>query len=78
MSPNEETMKVAVRCKHCGRLICYKMGTATGYVEMKCSKCGQKVLVNLSLRKRRGRVNYRHAANVSLYLPPITIQYTNC
>lgn len=54
-----ETMKVAVRCKECGRIICYKISAGTGIVEMKCTKCGAVANVNLALRRNTARISYR-------------------
>ena len=45
----QKTVRVEIRCKTCGRLLCYKVSMASGLVEMKCSKCGKTALVNLAL-----------------------------
>lgn len=74
LNPNEKSMRVEVRCKDCGRLICYKVSAASGFVEFKCTKCGKIALVNLSLRKARKRVNYRSVQTVDVYIPKITIR----
>lgn len=54
-----ETMRVAVRCKECGRIICYKISAGTGIVAIKCDKCGAEANVNLALRKNTARISYR-------------------
>jgi len=74
LNPNEKPMRVEVRCKDCGRLICYKMSATSGFVEFKCTKCGKIALVNLSLRKARKRISYRVVQTVDVYIPRITIR----
>ena len=69
----EKQIRVEVRCKLCGRLLCYKVSMASGLVEMKCSKCGQTALVNLALRKRNSPIQYRRARSSYDFLPPIYI-----
>lgn len=54
-----EPVKVAVRCKECGRIICYKISAGTGIVELKCTKCGAVASVNLALRRSTARISYR-------------------
>lgn len=54
-----ETMRVAVRCKECGRIICYKISAGTGIVAIKCDKCGAEANVNLALRRNTARISYR-------------------
>lgn len=73
MEAKEEQIRVAVRCKTCGRLLCYKVTMATGLVEMKCTKCGKTAIVNLALRKRSNSIQYRRARNPQSFLPPIRI-----
>ena len=69
----QKTVRVEVRCKTCGRLLCYKVSMATGLVEMKCSKCGKTAVVNLALRKRSSPIQYRRARSSLSFLPPIQI-----
>lgn len=73
MEIKEKPIRVEVRCKTCGRLLCYKVTAATGVVEMKCSKCGKMAVVNLALRKRSSPIQYRKVSCVGMCLPPITI-----
>lgn len=69
----QQTVRVEVRCKLCGRLLCYKVSMASGLVEMKCSKCGKTALINLALRKRNTPIQYRRARSALDFLPPICI-----
>ena len=69
----QKTVRVEIRCKTCGRLLCYKVSMASGLVEMKCSKCGKTALVNLALRKRSTPIQYRRARSSLGFLPPIYI-----
>ena len=59
------SVKVAVRCRKCGRIVAYKLGPTAGLIQVKCPKCGTEQQLDLSLR--RGRVHCRRAA------PKITI-----
>lgn len=73
MEVKDKQIRVEVRCKTCGRLLCYKVSMATGLVEMKCTKCGKTAVVNLALRKRSNPIQYRRAKNSHSFLPPIRI-----
>lgn len=73
MEEQDKQIRVEVRCKTCGRLLCYKMTAASGLVEMKCTKCGKTEVVNLALRKRRYPIQCRRAKTASGYLPPLLI-----
>jgi phage FluMu protein Com len=70
---DNKQIRVEVRCKTCGRLLCYKVSMASGMVEMKCSKCGQTALVNLALRRRSSPIQFRVVTDVTRFLPPIRI-----
>jgi phage FluMu protein Com len=66
MSTEKETNpKVAVRCENCKKILAFKLGTASGFLQLKCPVCRTEIKVDLSLR--RGRV-YNRKANY-----PITI-----
>ena len=69
----QKTVRVEIRCKTCGSLLCYKVSMASGLVEMKCSKCGKTALVNLALRKRSTPIQYRRARSTYGFLPSIYI-----
>ncbi len=43
--------RIAVRCKQCGRILAFKLGSASGYLQLKCQYCKKEFKVNLSMRK---------------------------
>lgn len=49
----EQSMNVAVRCKHCNYTIFYKTTPATGIIECKCPRCKQITTINLAFRKAK-------------------------
>ena len=53
--------QIALRCNRCMRIIAYKIGAGTGRIQIKCPKCGKEVIVDLSLRRTKGRLFYRMA-----------------
>lgn len=58
-TPVLDASRKAVRCTVCGRIVCYKMGPANGFVEIKCPKCSKISTVNLALRKSKSPVHFR-------------------
>ena len=56
-----ETMKIAVRCKKCSHLIAYKVSAASGFLEVKCPRCGEVSKINLALRNAKPLIFYRMA-----------------
>ena len=48
---DDKMMKVSKKCPKCGRRLFDKLSPASGYIEIKCSKCGTTVKVNLALRQ---------------------------
>ena len=68
MSPTTNTeAKIAVRCENCKKILAFKLGSASGYLQLKCPACKAEVKVDLSLR--RGRVFNRRNTF------PITISF---
>ena len=67
--PNEKdsTPKIAVRCEKCKKILAFKLGTASGFLQLKCPICKTEIKVDLSLR--RGRI-YNRRASV-----PLTITF---
>ena len=59
--------KVAVRCQNCKNILAFKLGTASGFLQLKCPVCKTEIKVDFSLR--RGRI-YNHRASV-----PLTITF---
>ena len=49
----KEELRVAKKCPVCGHRLFDKISLATGYVEIKCHRCGSVVRVNLALRRPR-------------------------
>lgn len=56
---NQPATQVAVRCNQCMRIIGYKIAAGTGRIQIKCPKCGKEMVIDLSLRRNRGRPFYR-------------------
>ena len=56
-----------------GRILCYKMSAASGLVELKCQKCGRTAVVNLSLRRAKGKLDYRTAKDIGTYIWRATV-----
>ena len=63
----ENTPKAAVRCQKCNKILAFKLGTASGYLQLKCPICKTEIKVDLSLR--RGRI-YNRTTNY-----PLTIAF---
>lgn len=63
----ENTPKAAVRCQKCNKILAFKLGTASGYLQLKCPMCKTEIKVDLSLR--RGRI-YNRTTNY-----PLTIAF---
>ena len=53
----DNTPKAAVRCQKCNKILAFKLGTASGYLQLKCPMCKTEIKVDLSLR--RGRIDNR-------------------
>ena len=63
----DNTPKAAVRCQKCNKILAFKIGTASGFLQLKCPVCKTEIKIDLSLR--RGRVYNRTATC------PITIAF---
>ena len=48
---DDKMMKVSKKCPKCGRRLFDKLSPASGYIEIKCTKWGTRVKVNLALRQ---------------------------
>ena len=59
--------KVAVRCQKCNKILAFKIGTASGFLQLKCPAC--KTLLQVDLSMRRGKV-YNRRSNI-----PLTITF---
>ena len=59
--------KAAVRCQKCNKILAFKIGTASGFLQLKCPAC--KTLLQVDLSLRRGRI-YNRRSNF-----PITITF---
>ena len=57
----QQNTSVAVRCNQCMRIIAYKISAGTGRIQIKCPKCGKEMLIDLSLRRSKGKLFYRMA-----------------
>lgn len=61
------TPKAAVRCPNCNKILAFKIGTASGYLQLKCPACRTLLHVDLSLR--RGKL-FNRMSNM-----PLTITF---
>lgn len=68
MDKNKENERfhtqIAVRCNKCMRIIAYKIAAGTGRIQIKCPKCGNEMIVDLSLRRAKGGLFYRIATPI--------------
>ena len=55
--------KAAVRCQKCNKILAFKIGTASGFLQLKCPAC--KTLLQVDLSMRRGKV-YNRRSNIPL------------
>ena len=53
----ENTPRAAVRCEKCNKILAFKLGSASGFLQLKCPVCKTEIKIDLSLR--RGRVYNR-------------------
>lgn len=60
----QSATQVAVRCNQCMRIIGYKITAGTGRIQIKCPKCGKEMIVDLSMRRAKGKLFYRIAVPV--------------
>ena len=67
ITEKDNTPKAAVRCQKCNKILAFKLGTASGYLQLKCPMCKTEIKVDLSLR--RGRI-YNRTTNY-----PLTIAF---
>jgi phage FluMu protein Com len=61
MNGEENTTKVAVRCDKCKKILAFKLGTASGFLQLKCPVCKAEIRVDLSLRRVKGMIHCRKA-----------------
>lgn len=63
----DNVTKIAVRCEKCKKILAFKLGTASGFLQLKCPVCKTEIKVDLSLR--RGKIYNRKASL------PLTISF---
>jgi phage FluMu protein Com len=56
-------LKIAVRCTNCKKILAFKLGSASGCLQLKCPACKTQINVDLSLR--RGKI-YNRNSNIPL------------
>lgn len=61
---NVTSTQVAVRCTNCKRIVGYKIAAGTGRIQIKCPKCGTEMIIDLSMRRAKGRLFYRTAVPI--------------
>lgn len=54
----EPVIRVAKRCPHCNERWFDKVSLASGFVEIKCPKCGRTYRLNLSMRRAGQRARF--------------------
>ena len=59
----ENSPRAAVRCQKCNKILAFKIGSASGFLQLKCPMCKSEIKVDLSLR--RGRI-YNRTADYTL------------
>ena len=59
--------RIAIRCENCKKILAFKLGSASGFLQLKCPAC--KTLINVDLSLRRGRI-YNRRSNI-----PLTITF---
>ena len=64
-SEKDNDPKIAVRCEN--KILAFKLGTASGFLQLKCPVCKTEIKVDLSLR--RGKI-YNRKSNF-----PLTITF---
>ena len=57
--------RIAVRCDNFKKILAFKLGTASGFLQLKCPAC--KTLINVDLSLRRGRI-YNRKTHIPLTL----------
>ena len=68
MSTEKDTApKAAVRCQKCNKILAFKIGTASGSLQLKCPAC--KTLLQVDLSLRRGKL-FNRMSNM-----PLTITF---
>lgn len=53
-------MRVSKRCPNCGWRVLDKITPTTGIIELKCSRCGKPVKIDLSYRLSASSPNLRY------------------
>ena len=54
---DKNTTKVAVRCNNCQKILAFKIGATSGFLQLKCPVCRTEIKIDLSMR--RVRINNR-------------------
>ena len=63
----DNTPRIAIRCECCKKILAFKLGSASGFLQLKCPICKAEIKVDLSLR--RGRI-YNRKTSI-----PLTITF---
>lgn len=54
MSTEKENIpRAAVRCEKCNKILAFKLGSASGFLQLKCPVCKTEIKIDLSLRRER-------------------------
>ena len=62
----DNDLKIAVRCSHCKKILAFKLGAASGFLQLKCPVCKAEIKIDLSLR--RGRI-YNRKTRLPIIIP---------
>ena len=56
----DNDQRIAVRCTNCKKILAFKIGSASGFLQLKCPAC--KTLMDVDLSLRRGWIFNRKAS----------------
>ena len=59
LTEKDNAPRIAVRCTNCKKILAFKLGSASGFLQLKCPAC--KALINVDLSLRRGKIHNRKA-----------------
>ena len=56
----DDSPRIAVRCTNCKKILAFKIGTASGFLQLRCPAC--RTLMDINLSMRRGKIFNRKAS----------------
>ena len=55
----DNSPRIAVKCTNCKKILAFKLGSASGFLQLRCPAC--KAYLNINLSLRRGKIFNRKA-----------------